>query len=235
MLAIKQEYEEVVQVPFEKLPKEKVKQLNAPRMRQLLYKILFVQISQLDSSIFKYLLHAVKQSRRFQVEGRSIAYCNVPERNEVAESYFSVRRDIENLTRMKLNDRVNAAIVAYWLHEHKKRDLNQYIKDGVLSEIASSDILELVERLRGDDKTQQLLSSRKLEEAGSNMISDKLKSASMRAFGVAPTTRVKLSDSQLSRHEERMKQYEAERASRVSTGMTMEEALQRIEESVLPK
>ncbi|MBN9890144.1 hypothetical protein [Salipiger abyssi] len=222
-----------ISVPFEKLQRERVVDLNSGRAQSFLANVLISSAHFSDASTLRQMVHVLKRSRKHPVTLRSMVYCKLSSEEMGVSEYFSARQSFEKLTSIGPNESINSIFVAFWLHRATNRDLYQYITGGLLSEAASDVILKFAGAEKGEYNTP-LLREREFE-AGRSMASEKLRQASLRAFGFVPDVQVELSDEQLAAHKRRMADYREQRPNRTVSNKSLLETIESFKASILSR
>lgn len=216
----------MLNVPFEKLPKPQVEALNSARSSEFLSRILFDVPAEDSRDTIKHLIYAFKQSHVERPLARSIARCPLPSNEVAVNAYFEVASEIERMTRIRLEERVNSLLIARWLSKHSSYNLNNYLRGGLLSEIASNDILVLADTENNANNLQPGVSGSELLDTGNTMIDERLRLASLKAFGAEPKLRTSFSQGELEKHQAQVKKYREELPKRKAGSETMVEAVE---------
>lgn len=220
--------EDRISVPTNKLPKEVVEDMHSETVQAFLANLLSRSLSMLAETSLLNFVSAMEDSRPNKVRGRSIVRFPLGDYNLDAGEYLTKARTIEELTRHRLNDRVNVWLIAYGLEDVTEKSFNHYVDSGLLSEAAAYDILSIVKSSDVKINNEAGFEGSLRKETGSEM-SIKLAEASMRAFGFKPKGKVRLSDEELLEHDRKMSEHRGRMRESKVTQLTLREAIAQLE------
>lgn len=214
-------------IPFQKLMPEFARQFSRPEVQFWLAKLLIQGVYLVGEREVVDLAKKVKKRSSGRGVSRSVAACTIDFNLVQSNEYNKISEQIERSTRIRLNDRVNTALIAYSLKDLNEKKLSEYIESGLLSKSAFSDILELVKSSE-EEINHKEASSKKVSNQGGAMKNEIIE-ASLRAFGARPSGYVKLSAVEEKDHLRRMDEYHSKKTVRKPTGMSMLEAIRKLE------